>query len=162
MLFERWTGPRVFNCQSQCLTETWSFELKTEASIKRRLLRKRFEFFWALAYEKTQIRHDLPPLLSRILCSSLLFVHGDLFSVCFPFCISFLRCSSLDIRFYTYVFSCSLSRSFRRILLILVSSLTFLRVFLDSLYVFYFLFFLSRSVPYFSSYLHSKASLHKL
>ena len=89
-----------------------------------------------------QIRHDLSPLLSRIFCRSLLFV-DDLFSVCFQecLCISFSRCSSLDIRLYTYVFSCSLPRSFRRILPILVPSLTFLRVFLDSLYVFYFLFF---------------------
>ena len=104
--------------------------------------KKRFEFFWALALEKTQIRHDLSPLLSRIFCRSLLFV-DDLFSVCFQerLCISFSRCSSLDIRLYTYVFSCSLPHSFRRILPILVPSLTFLRVFLDSLYVFYFLFF---------------------
>ena len=36
--------------------------------------KKRFEFFWALALEKTQIRHDLSPLLSRIFCRSLLFV----------------------------------------------------------------------------------------
>ena len=42
---------------------------------------KRFEFFWALALEKTQIRHDLPPRLSRILCSSLFFVDDLL--VCF-------------------------------------------------------------------------------
>ena len=102
-----------------------------------------FEFFWALALEKTQIWHDLPPGLSRILCSSL-FV-DDLFSVCFQegLCISFSLCSSLDICLFTYVFSCSLSRSFHRILPILVSSLTFLRIFLDSLYVFYFLFFWS-------------------
>ena len=108
---------------------------------------KRFEFFWTLALEKTQIRHDLPPRLCRILCSSLLFV-DDLFSVCFQerLCISFSRCSSLDICFFTYVFSCSPSRSFHRILPILVSSLTFLRVFLDSLYVFYFLFFWSLSL----------------
>ena len=43
---------------------------------------KRFEFFWALAWEKTQMRHDLPSFLSRNLCGSLLFVH-DPFSVCF-------------------------------------------------------------------------------
>ena len=103
---------------------------------------KRFAFFWALALEKTQIRHDLPPRLSRILCSSFLFV-DDLFSVCFQerLCISFSRCSSLDMSLFTYVFSCSLSRSFHRILPILVSSLTILRVFLDPLYVFYYLFF---------------------
>ena len=108
-----------------------------------------FEFFWALALEKTQIWHDLPPGLSRILCSSL-FV-DDLFSVCFQegLCISFSLCSSLDICLFTYVFSCSLSRSFHLILPILVSSLTFLRIFLDSLYVFYFLFFLvARSLSF--------------
>ena len=99
--------------------------------------------FCALALEKTQIRHDLPPRLSRIFCSPLLFV-DDLFSVCFQerFCTSFSLCSSPDIRLFSYVFSCSLSRSFHRILNILASSLTFLRVFLDSLYVLYFLFFL--------------------
>ena len=102
---------------------------------------KRFEFFWALAWEKTQIRHDLPPLLSRILCSSLLFV-DNLFSVCFQGrpCISFSRCSSLDIRLFTHAFYFSLLRFSCRILPILVSSLTFLRVFLDSLYAFYLLF----------------------
>ena len=100
-------------CQSQCFTETWSVELKTEASIKRRLV--------------TQIRHDLPPLLSRILCSSFPFV-DDLFSVFFqePLYISFSRCSSLDIRLFTFAFYCSLSCSSRRILLILASFLPFL------------------------------------
>ena len=105
-----------------------------------------FEFFWALALEKTQIWHDLPPGLSRILCSSL-FV-DDLFSVCFQegLCISFSLCSSLDICLFTYVFSCSLSRSFHRILHILVSSLTFLGVFLDLLYVITSCFFGSLSL----------------
>ena len=123
---------------------------------------KRFEFFWALALEKTQLRHDLPPGLSRILCSSFLFV-DDLYSVCFRerLCISLSRYSSLDIYLFTYVFSCSLSRFFHRILLILVSSLTFLRVFLDALYLFS-CFFFGRSVSFFSSYFHSKPSLHKL
>ena len=41
---------------------------------------KRFEFFWASALEKTQIRRDFPPLLSRILCASLIFF-DDPFSV---------------------------------------------------------------------------------
>ena len=54
-------------------------------------------------------------------------------------CISFSRCSSLDIRLFTYAFSCSILRSSRRILPILASFLTFARVFLDSLYAFYFL-----------------------
>ena len=66
---------------------------------------KRFAFFWASALEKTQIRHDLPPRLSQLLCSSLFFV-DDLFSVCFQerLCISFSRYSSLDICLFTYVF----------------------------------------------------------
>ena len=86
-----------------------------------------------------QIKHDLPPLLSRILCSSLLFV-DDLFSVCFQerLCISFLQCSCLDIRLFTYALYCSLSRS-SRILPILASSITFLGNFLDPLYAVYFL-----------------------
>ena len=86
-----------------------------------------------------QIKHDLPTLLSRILCSSLLFV-DDLFSVCFQerLCISFLQCSCLDIRLFTYALYCSLLR-FSRILPILASSITFLGNFLDPLYAVYFL-----------------------
>ena len=63
-----------------------------------------------------------------------------------PRCTSFSRCSSLDIRLFTYVFSCSLWRSFHRILHILVSSLTFLGVFLDLLYVITSCFFWSLSL----------------
>ena len=117
-------------CQNQCLTETWSVELK----------KKSLNFFLALAQEKTQIRHDLPPLLSRILCSSLLFV-DDLFSVCFQerLCIFFSRCYSLDVRLFTYAFYCSLSRSSRCVLPILASFLTFLPDFMESLYAVYLL-----------------------
>ena len=43
---------------------------------------KIFEFFWALVREKTQMRHELPPLLSRNLSGSLLFDDNP-FSVCF-------------------------------------------------------------------------------
>ena len=53
--------------------------------------------------------------------------------------ISFSLGSSLDIHLFTYAFSCSFARSSRRILPTLASSLTFLSVFLDSLYAFYFL-----------------------
>ena len=61
--------------------------LKRDLNYKLKLVssedwEKRFEFFWALAKAKTQIRRDLPPLLSQILCASLLFV-DDPFSVCF-------------------------------------------------------------------------------
>ena len=55
---------------------------------------------------------------------------------------------SLDICFFTNVFSCSLLCIFHSILPILVSSLTFLRVFLDSLYVFYFLFLDAQSLTF--------------
>ena len=49
----------------------------------------------------------------------------------------------------------------RRVLPILVTSLTFLCVFLNSPYAFYFLFSIGRSVFFFSAYFHSKPSLHK-
>ena len=115
-------------CQNQCLKFSW---------IKKK---KNLNFFLALAQEKTQIRHDLPPLLSRILCSSLLFV-DDLFSVCFQerLFIFFSRSYSLDVRLFTYAFYCSLSRSSRRVLPILASFLTFLPDFMDSLYAVYLL-----------------------
>ena len=121
---------------------------------------RRFAFFWASALEKTQIRHDLPPRLSRILFSSFLFV-DDLFLVCFQerLCISFWRCSSLDICLFIYFFSCSLSRSFHRILPFVVSSQTILRVFIDSLYFFYFLFFL---VPFLLVYIYKTDDMMSL
>ena len=100
---------------------------------------KRFEFFWALAWEKTQMRHNLPPFLSRNLCGSLL-CSWPLFSLFSgALCISFSLCSSLDIRLFTYAFSFFFPSSSPRFLLILASFLTFLRVFLDSLDAFYLL-----------------------
>ena len=60
------------------------------------------------------------------------------------------RCFSLDIRLFTYISSCSLSHSSRRLLSILVSSLTFLHVFLDSLYTLLFSVALSLSFRLFS------------
>ena len=45
---------------------------------------KRFEFFWASALEKTQIRRDIPPFLSRILCASLLFADDPFSIFAFP------------------------------------------------------------------------------
>ena len=137
-------------CQNQCLTETWSVELK----------KKSLNFFLALAQEKTQIRHNLPPLLSRILCSSLLFV-DDLFSVCFQerLCIFFSRCYSLDVRLFTYAFYCSLSCSSRRVLPILASFLArFYGVTLRRLPVAFF----GRSVSLYPAYFHLKPSLHEL
>ena len=125
-------------------------------------MKKRFEFFWDLAYKKTKIKHDLPPLLSRILCSSVVFV-DDLFSVCFQerLRISFSLYFSLDICLFTYAFSCSLWRSSRRVLPILAPFLTFLRDFLDSLYAVYPLVSLV-AVSFYPAYFHSKSSLHKL
>ena len=52
---------------------------------------------------------------------------------------SFSSCSFPDICLYIYAFSRSLSRPSRRILPILVTFLTFLSVFIDSLYAYYFL-----------------------
>ena len=93
---------------------------KTEASIKRRLVKKGLNFSGPQRTKKTKIKHDLPPLLSRILCSSVVFV-DDLFLVCFQqrLRISFSLYFSLDICLFTYAFSCSLSRPSRRVLPIL-------------------------------------------
>ena len=63
---------------------------------------KRFEFFWALAKEKTQMRHNLPPLLCRILCVPLLFV-DDLFSVCFLELFVFPSHVARNSPFYLYL-----------------------------------------------------------
>ena len=60
---------------------------------------KRFEFFWALAREKTQMRHDLPSFLSRNLCGWLLFFH-DPFSVCFLELFVFLSLVALRCLFF--------------------------------------------------------------
>ena len=68
-------------CQSHCFTKTW-FESQTEASIKQRLGKKALNFSGPKREKKTQIRHDLPPFLSRILCGPLLFVNFPI-SVCF-------------------------------------------------------------------------------
>ena len=119
---------------------------------------KRFEF----SLEKTQKRHDLPPLLSRILCNSPLFV-DDLFSVsgCFRqrLCISFSRCSWLDIHLNTYVFFFSLSRSFRLSAYFGVLS-NFLTCFSRlPLRLLLLVFLVARSL---SSYFQSKLSLYKL
>ena len=96
--------------------------------------------FFSGSQRKRKPRQDSTYLLffARILCSSLLFV-DDPFSVRFQerLCISFSRCSLLETRLFTYVLYCSLSRSSRRILPILVSFLTFLCDFLDSLYAVY-------------------------
>ena len=64
-----------FNCMITARTQLGHD--RTRNNLKNR---NSLNFFWAL--DKTQIRHDLLPLLSRILCSSLLFV-DYLFLVCF-------------------------------------------------------------------------------
>ena len=100
---------------------------------------KRFEFFRALAREKTQMRHDLPPLLSRSLL-----VRFSLLMITFQFVLWSSSYFPLTLLFAGYspfyiCLSCSLSRSSRLFLLILAFFLTFLSVFLDSLDAFYFL-----------------------
>ena len=56
--------------------------LKHDLNFKLKLASNEDWEDWALAQEKTQMRHDLPSLLSQILCDFLLFV-DDPFSVCF-------------------------------------------------------------------------------
>ena len=98
----------------EMLSEQW-----TSARILKQLMpkkKKRFEFFWAVAWEKTLVRHDLP--LSLILCSSLSLCWWLLFSLfsgvfLFPIHVALRKIFA----FLTYAFYCSLSRSSRRILL---------------------------------------------
>ena len=118
-------------------------------------MKKRLEFFWALAYEKTKLRHDLPPLLSRILCSLLVFV-DDLFPVCFQerLRISFSRYFSLDICSYTYAFF----RSLR----VPLAFFNFLAQFSRLALRYVMVGFFSRSVSFYPVYFHSKPSFHEL
>ena len=120
--------------------------LKRDLNHKLRLVlneerRKKVWIFLGLSVrgnlDKTRL--SLPPLLSRILCGSLPFV-DDPFQ--FVFWISSYFILTWLLARYSPLYlclSCSLPRSSRRILPILASSLTFLCVFLDSLYAFYFL-----------------------
>ena len=99
---------------------------------------KRFEFFWALAKEKTQIRSDLPPLLSQILLrfSLLMIPFQSVFwsSLYILLTLLFARYSL----FYLYLFLFSFAFLSPYYVYFNVFQ-TFLRVFLDSLYAFYFL-----------------------
>ena len=98
---------------------------------------------------KSSITHVLPPL-----CKFSLYQGASLY---FLLALLLARYSPLYLSLF-----CSLSHFFRRILPILVSPLTFLRVFLDSLYVFYFLFFWSLGLFLFISFSLKTLSLHKL
>ena len=93
---------------------------------------------WALAQEKIQIRHDLPPLLFWILCGSLLFV-DDPFSVGFPELFVFpshvaLRQIFALLLMPFLVLFCVTLAVFKPFL---ATFLTFFRVFLGSLDAFY-------------------------
>ena len=76
--------------------------------------------------------------------------------------MSFSRCSSLDIRLFTSVFSCSLSRS--AYFGVLSNFLArFSRLALRLLLLFFCVcFFFDRSVSFYTTYFHSKLSLHEL
>ena len=87
------------------------------------------------------------PLLSLFSGASLYFLLALLFARYLPFYLCLSR---------------SLSRSFYRNSTVLVSSLTFLRVFSTPFTSFTSYFFFGRSVSFFSSCFHSKPSLHKL
>ena len=123
---------------------------------------KRFEFFWALAWEKTQIRHHLPPFLSRNLCGSLL-CSWPLFSLfSAALCISFSRCSSLDIRLFTYAFSFFFSELLSPFSTYFSVLSNFLAHFSWLAWRLLPLAFFGCSVSFFPAYFHSKPSLHKL
>ena len=88
---------------------------------------KRFKFFWALAWEKTTF---------VVRFSLLMTTFQSVFwkSLYFPLTLLFARYSPLYVSLFLFSFAFP-----RRTLPILASFLTFLRVFLDSLYAFYFL-----------------------
>ena len=123
---------------------------------------KRFEFFWALAWEKTQMRHNLPPFLSRNLCGSLL-CSWPLFSLFSgALCISFSLCSSLDIRLFTHAFSFFFSELLSPFSSYFSVLSNFLARFSWLAWRLLPLAFFGCFVYFFPAYLHSKPSLHKL
>ena len=128
--------------------------ISTEARIKRRLVKKKVWIFLGLSVGENPYRHDLPPLLTQILCSSPPYVH-NLFSVFFleRLCISFSLSSPLDSRLFTYASSCSLSRPSRRILPILAFFLAC--VFFSTSFIPFTSCILGRSVTFFPAYFHS-------
>ena len=112
----------------------------TEASINRRLVKKGWNFSGPQCKRKP--REDTTYLLFSVgsfvvRFSMLMTSFQSVFWSVFVFPSRIF--SSLDIRLFTYAFSCSISRSSHRILLILAFFPTFLRVLLDSLHAFYFL-----------------------
>ena len=135
--------------------------ISTEARIKRRLVKKKGWIFLGLSVGENPYRHDLPPLLTQILCSSPPYVH-NLFSVFFleRLCISFSLSSRLDSRLFTYGSSCSLSHPSRRILPFLAFFLTC--VFFSTSFTPFTSCILGRSLAFFPAYFHSKPSLYEL
>ena len=169
MLFERWTGARVFTrWMPKPLFYKNVILIVTEASIKRRLVKKVWIFLGLSVRENPdKTRLTFSSFSDPLWFASLYYLLiDDLFSVCFQarLCMSFSRCSSLDIRLFTCVFSCSLSRSaYFGVLsnfLARFSRLT-LRL-LPIVFFFVFFFFFDRSVSFYTTYFHSKPSLHEL
>ena len=116
MLFERWTGARVFRrWMPKPLFYKNVILIVTEASIKRRLVKKVWIFLGLSVRENPdKTRLTFYSFSDPLWFASLYYLLiDDLFSVCFQarLCMSFSRCSSLDIRLFTCVFSCSLSLS---------------------------------------------------
>ena len=112
---------------------------------------------------KTQRRHDLPPLLCRILCSSLLYV-DDLFSVCFleRLCISFshfLLARYSPFYLCLFLFSFTFVSPYSAYFGVLSNFLARFTRLASRLLL---LAFFGRFVSFFPGYFHSKPSLHEL
>ena len=134
MIFEQWTGAKVLKRRMpKVFPERW-FELWTEASIKRRLVKK----VWIFLCARENVTR------TQLTCSSfsdpLWFAFPLLMTFSAYFLELFLFPSQFSLRqifaLITYAFSCSFSRSSCRILPMWASLLTLFRVFLDSLYAF--------------------------
>ena len=150
-------------CQSQCLTETWSVEFKTEASIKRRLEKKSLNFFLGLSVRENPDRTRLTfssfadplqfaslcwwPLFSLFSEATLYFLLALLFARNSPFYLCPLLFSFAFLSPYSAYFGV-LSNSLAQF-----SGLA-LRCFLVA--------FFCHSVSLYQAYLHLKLSLQEL
>ena len=149
-------------CQSQCLTETWSVEFKTEACIKWQLEKKSLNFFFLSVREnpdRTRLNFSSfadPlqfaslcwwPLLSRFSEATLYFLLALLFARNSPFYLCPLLFSFVSLSLYSAYFGvlCNFLARF--------SGLALRRLLVA---------FFGHSVSLYPAYFKLKPSLHKL
>ena len=162
MIFERWTSARVFRgWMPKLLFYKNVILIVTEASIKRRLVKK----VWIFLGLSVRENPDKTRLIFYSFSDPLWFASvywWPLFSLFSGASLNVLL--ALLFARYSPFYLCLFLFSFA--FCIFWCPLTFLRVFLDSPYAFYFFFFVcfffDRSVSFYTTYFHSKLSLHEL